>query len=50
MPRDTKLQRQDLVLIARNLKDNKSTCIANREVNGVTKKYLVLKINYYKAH
>lgn len=41
MGQDKRLARKDLILIARNLKENKSTCVVNNK--------LILKINYYKT-
>ena len=42
MAQENKLNRKDLVLITKKLKENKTTCIVNNKI--------VLKINHYKTY
>ena len=50
MANENRLARKDLMFICKKMGVNKATFLQNRTIDGVTKKYIVLKINYYSTN
>lgn len=50
MAQDTRLARKDLMFICKKMGTNKTTFLQNRTIDGTTKKYIVLKVNYYSTN